>query len=242
MIMIGNIVYGKLITIFTIVLSITTCANSQWNFDASRQKMVNSQIAARGITDKQVLAAMRAVPRHKFVIPEWLGYSYDDRPLPIGYGQTISQPYIVALMTELLDVDRKSVVLEIGTGSGYQAAILSKIVKEVHSIEIVKELYQRTAQIIKDMGYSNIKTKWGDGYYGWGNKARYDAIIVTCASSNIPPPLIKQLKIGGVMCIPVGPPFMTQNLLLVTKLSEDDIRTQVITRVRFVPLIRAEKN
>jgi len=200
--------------------------------------MVQLQIKDRGVKDKSVLDAMSAVPRHLFVPDLYRSISYSDRPLPIGFGQTISQPYIVALMTEYLKLDKDDKVLEVGTGSGYQAAILSQITDSVYTIEIVEKLYKRTDDMLKTSGYEKIYTKCADGYFGWEEFAPFDAIIITCASEFVPPPLIAQLKIGGRMCIPVGPLFCIQNLLLITKKSETEIETKVITSVRFVPLIR----
>lgn len=205
-----------------------------------RKKMVLYQLKNRGITDPKVLDAMNAVFRHEFVLPRDKKKAYYDRPLSIGYGQTISQPYIVALMTELLKLNQTSRVLEIGTGSGYQAAVLAHIVKEVFTIEIVKPLHIRSSIQLKELGYKNIKTLNADGYYGWKEYAPYDAILVTCASDFIPPPLIEQLTDGGLMCIPVGPPFKVQHLVLVKK-NMAEILTKVITSVRFVPLTRKEE-
>jgi len=225
--------------IFILLISNLSCAqDSESVYKKERDWMVKIQIEDRGIKDTTILSAMRGVPRHLFVPKLYRLFSYEDRPLPIGYGQTISQPYIVALMTELLKLNKDSKVLEVGTGSGYQAAILSKIAKEVYTIEIIEELHLKTNKVLEKAGYDTIKTKFGDGYYGWEECAPYDAIIVTCAAEFVPPPLIKQLKIGGIMCIPVGPPFRVQNLLVITKKSEDLLKTEVITQVRFVPLIK----
>jgi protein-L-isoaspartate(D-aspartate) O-methyltransferase len=207
-------------------------------YKSSRSYMVSRQLQGRGITDKKVLEAMKKVPRHEFVPAELKNAAYQDGPLPIGYGQTISQPYIVALMTELLALKKNSRVLEVGTGSGYQAAILAEISKEVYTVEIVKGLHESTNSVLKNLGYTNIKTKNDDGYFGWEEYAPFDAIIVTCASEFVPPPLIKQLKKGGVMCIPVGPPFKVQHLLVVRKTNSGEVITDFITQVRFVPLIR----
>jgi protein-L-isoaspartate(D-aspartate) O-methyltransferase len=207
-------------------------------YEEKRKSMVQWQIKDRGIKDKAVLSAMSTVPRHLFVSKLYRSASYSDRPLPIGFGQTISQPYIVALMTEYLKLNKDDKVLEVGTGSGYQAAILSQIADSVYTIEIVEKLYKRTDEMLKTSGYEKIHTKCADGYFGWEEFAPYDAIIVTCAAEFVPPPLIAQLKIGGKMCIPVGPLFSIQNLLLITKKSETRIETKVITSVRFVPLIR----
>ena len=204
----------------------------------AREKMVRQQIEARGIADKKVLSAMRKVPRHLFVPPENRSRAYEDYPLPIGYGQTISQPYIVALMTELLNLKKGARVLEVGSGSGYQAAILTEIVDEVYTVEIIAPLASRAGKALREQGYRNIHVAHRDGYYGWKEHAPYDAIIVTAAAEFIPPPLISQLKIGGLMCIPVGPPFSVQELFLVKKKSEKEIETKVITQVAFVPLTR----
>lgn len=201
-----------------------------------REKMVADQIAARGVKDEKVLLAMGSVPRHKFVSEDLINSAYEDRPLPIGCGQTISQPYIVALMTQLLNLAEKDKVLEVGTGSGYQAAILSGIVKEVYTIEIFEELGTSAGKRLKDLGYQNVKVKVADGYYGWPEEAPFDAIIVTCAATHIPPPLIEQLKDGGTMCIPVGSVFWTQNLMLVKK-KDGKIIAKSVLPVRFVPLL-----
>jgi protein-L-isoaspartate(D-aspartate) O-methyltransferase len=210
-------------------------------FAEQRMEMVSSQLADRGITAETVLNAMSLVPRHEFVPGKYIDDAYMDGPLPIGFGQTISQPYIVALMTELLDVNKNSKVLEVGTGSGYQAAVLSRIVKEVYSVEIVKELSEISSAALRRTGCDNVKTHHADGYYGWPEHAPYDAIITTCASEFIPPPLIKQLKKGGRMCIPVGPPFKVQHLLLVKKSAAGEVSVEMITEVRFVPLVRSDR-
>lgn len=186
--------------------------------------------------DPRVLQALATVPRHEFVPPELKSLAYQNQPLPIGHGQTISQPYIVAIMTELIKVDAHSRVLEIGTGSGYQAAILAQIADKVYSIEIIKPLADSAAERLHRLGYHNVFTMQGDGYYGWEQHAPFDAIIVTAAASHIPPPLIKQLKPGGRMIIPVGSRFMAQELLLVRKSAAGEITTQQILPVRFVPL------
>ncbi len=229
--------YIKLLIICFLVFYPTT-SYCKKTYEEKRKSMVKWQIKARGIKDKAVLNAMSTVPRHLFVSKLYRSASYSDRPLPIGFGQTISQPYIVALMTEYLKFEKDNKVLEVGTGSGYQAAILSQITDSVYTIEIIEKLYKRTDEMLKTSGYEKIHTKCADGYFGWEEFAPYDAIIVTCAAEFIPPPLIAQLKIGGRMCIPVGPLFSIQNLLLITKKSETEIETKVITSVRFVPLIR----
>jgi protein-L-isoaspartate(D-aspartate) O-methyltransferase len=186
--------------------------------------------------EPRVLSAIATVPRHEFVPTALRSLAYQNRPLPIGHGQTISQPYIVAIMTELLKVNSQSRVLEIGTGSGYQAAILAELVNEVYSIEIIKPLAEQATTRLARLGYINVKTMHGDGYYGWEQYAPFDAIIVTAAASHIPPPLIKQLKVGGRMIIPVGSRFMAQELLLVKKDEGEKITTRQILPVRFVPL------
>lgn len=184
----------------------------------------------------EVLAVLGRVERHLFVPPEQARYAYENRPLPIGHGQTISQPYIVALMTDLLELDEKDVVLEVGTGSGYQAAVLAELVDHVYSIEIVEALAVSARERLARLGYDNVTTKLGDGYYGWEEHAPFDSIIVTAAASHVPPPLIEQLKPGGRMVIPVGGRFMTQLLLLLEKGDDGEVVTRQIGAVRFVPL------
>lgn len=223
-----------------IILNIIFPLNGD-DYQKLRDKMVTEQIENRGIKNKEVLRSMKSVQRDFFVPQDNKKFAYEDRPLPIGYGQTISQPYIVALMTELLDLKYKNKVLEIGTGSGYQAAILSQIVEEVYTIEIYKELSEQAKEKFKKLKYNNIKMLNADGYYGWEEKGPFDAIIVTCAPSFIPPPLIQQLKVGGLMVIPVGPPFTIQKLLLIKKIDENKVITEEICSVTFVPLIRSTK-
>lgn len=201
--------------------------------------MVRTQIAAREVTDPATLRAMRTVPRHRFVPESWLDAAYDDRPLPIGYGQTISQPYIVAYMTELVRPKRGQRVLEIGTGSGYQAAVLAEIVDSVFTIEIITELANEATARLKNLGYKNILVRNADGYYGWQEKGPFDAIVVTAAAEHIPPPLIDQLKDGGLMVIPVGTPFLVQMLTLVEKRGKE-YTTRSLIPVRFVPLTRGK--
>lgn len=186
--------------------------------------------------NESVLKSMDQVPREDFVPRELRLFAYENRPLPIGYGQTISQPYIVALMTDLLDVDKGDVVFEVGTGSGYQAAILSKLVKDVYTIEIIPELAEEAKARLKRLGYSNVSVLEGDGYYGWKKAAPFDAIIVTAAAGQIPPPLIAQLKAGGKMVIPVGGAFQTQHLMLVEKDKKNKVSLKQVLPVRFVPL------
>lgn len=186
--------------------------------------------------DERVMQVIGAVPRHEFVPQSKKPHAYENRPLAIGYGQTISQPYIVALMTDLLQVEQNDRILEVGTGSGYQAVILAELVEQVHTIEIIKDLGALAKQRLQRLGYSNIQVRVGDGYYGLEESAPFDAIVVTAASSHIPPPLIKQLKPGGRMVIPVGGHFQVQQLMLIEKTLEGKIKTRQILPVRFVPL------
>jgi len=202
-----------------------------------RNQMVETQIRARGVNNKQVLDAMKKVPRHLFVPREYQSSAYADRPLPIGLGQTISQPYIVGYMTEAIDPRADDRVLEIGTGSGYQAAVLAEIVKEVFTLEIVPELGMMAKERLAIMGYGNIKAKVSDGYYGWREFAPFDAIVVTAAAEEIPEPLIEQLAEGGKMIIPIGSQFEIQNLVLVTK-KNGEIKIKKLFGVRFVPFTR----
>ncbi|MDB9822182.1 protein-L-isoaspartate(D-aspartate) O-methyltransferase [Deltaproteobacteria bacterium] len=213
-------------------------------FKILREAMVRDQISfppdyRDPVRDKQVLSSMRTVPRHKFVRPQDISSAYADHPIPIGYGQTISQPYIVALMTEMLDIKPEHRVLEVGTGSGYQVAILSTLVDEVYSVEIVKALGMQATERLRQLNYENIHLKVADGYYGWEEHAPFDRIIVTCASTLIPPPLLKQLKPGGKMCIPVGSQYMVQHLTMVEKAINGKISMRKILPVRFVPLTRS---
>ncbi len=184
----------------------------------------------------EVMRVMGKVPRHEFVPENQKPYAYENRPLPIGYGQTISQPYIVALMTDLLEAGPGQKVLEVGTGSGYQAAVLSGLVGRVYSVEIIPELAEEAAARLKRLGYENVEVRKGDGYYGWEEHAPFDGILVTAAGSHIPPPLVRQLKPGGKMVIPVGGPFMTQQLVVVEKLPDEKIRSKQVLPVAFVPL------
>ncbi len=186
--------------------------------------------------DARVLEVMGAVPRHEFVPEEHRGQAYADRPLPIGYGQTISQPFIVALMTDLLEVDEDDVVLEIGTGSAYQAAVLSPLADRVYSIEIVPGLGEAAAERLERLEFDNVETKVADGYYGWPEAGPFDGIVVTAAASHVPPPLVEQLKPGGRMVIPIGGPFSQQQLMLVEKQDDGKIKTRQLLPVQFVPL------
>jgi protein-L-isoaspartate(D-aspartate) O-methyltransferase len=186
--------------------------------------------------NRQVMEVMATVPRHSFVPADQLDYAYENRPLPIGHGQTISQPYIVALMTDLIETRPEHRVLEIGTGSAYQAAVLAQLVDQVYSIEIIKPLAETASSRLSWLGYDNVHSRIGDGYYGWPEAGPFDAIVVTAASSHVPPPLISQLKPGGRMVIPVGSRFMTQQLLFVEKDAEGKVFTRQVMPVRFVPL------
>ncbi len=186
--------------------------------------------------DGRVMAVMGRVERHEFVPRTLRSMAYANQPLPIGHGQTISQPYIVALMTDLAGLDPGEKVLEVGTGSGYQAAVLAEMGAEVFTIEIIKPLADEAAKRLAFLNYSNVKTRIGDGYYGWQEEAPFDAIVVTAAASHVPPPLVRQLKPGGVMVIPVGSRFMVQQLVLVQKDGQGTITTRQILPVRFVPL------
>jgi len=205
-----------------------------------REEMVRDQIEARGIDNQMVLKAMRTVPRHGFVPEKYKEMAYYDGALPIGYNQTISQPYIVAYMTDLLKPSSDFKVLEIGTGSGYQAAVLAEIVAEVFTIEIVSELGEQSKHLLKDMGYENIEVRIGDGYHGWSEEAPFDAIIVTAAAETIPEPLIQQLKDGGRMIIPVGPQSGAQYLNLISK-NNGKVKIDRVMAVRFVPFTGSEK-
>jgi protein-L-isoaspartate(D-aspartate) O-methyltransferase len=207
-------------------------------FSTLRKEMVDNQIVARGITDRKTIEAIRKVPRHLFVPWNLQNQSYDDTPLPIGYGQTISQPYIVALMTEAVKPAPGKKALEIGTGSGYQAAVLAQIVDTVYSIEIVPELARESAERFRQLGYGNIISKHGDGYRGWPEHAPYDIIVVTAAPDEIPPPLISQLAEGGRLIIPVGSSYTFQDLILATK-RNGKVTERRLTTVRFVPFRRS---
>lgn len=210
---------------------------SQKNYEEERVDMVTNQIARRGLFHGATLQAMRKVPRHLFVPEDLRNMAYFDQPLPIGQGQTISQPYMVAYMTAAIHPKPGMKVLEIGAGSGYQAAVLAEIVDQVYTIEIVEELGKEAIERFKTLGYDNIHTKIGDGYLGWPEYAPFDAIVVTAAPNEIPPPLIEQLKDGGRMIVPIGPAYMAQELQLVRKRGDKIITTSLFP-VRFVPFTR----
>ena len=214
-------------------------------YDKARKRLIKeiegdvratSSYLKKEALDPRVLQALATVPRHEFVPKGERKYAYQNRPLPIGYGQTISQPYIVAIMTDLLLVDKDDRVLEIGTGSGYQAAVLAELVEEVYSIEIIEPLGKKARKRLKKLGYKNVDVRIGDGYYGWEEHAPYDAIVVTAAAGHIPPPLIQQLRPGGTMLIPVGSRFSVQQLVLITKDTDGKVTSRQILPVRFVPL------
>jgi len=206
-----------------------------------REAMVDEQIADRDVESEQVLEAMRAAPRHRFVPEKHGGRAYADRALPIGHGQTISQPYIVASMTEALQLSPDDTVLEVGTGSGYQAAVLAEIVDHVYTIEIIGALAERARRALREAGYENVTVRHADGFYGWEQKAPFDAIVVTAAPRSIPPPLLKQLNPGGRMVIPVGASFGAQRLILVKKRADGSTTTETLMPVRFVPFTREKR-
>lgn len=218
------------------------------DFAAERRRMVD-EIAAlaretradigKAALDERVMAVVGEVPRHAFVRADQRAHAYENRPLPIDHGQTISQPYIVALMTDLARVKPGDTVLEIGTGSGYQAAVMARLARAVYTIEIIEPLGTQATQRLQQLGYDNVRVRLGDGYYGWAEHAPFDAILVTAASSHIPPPLIRQLKAGGRMIIPVGTSFLVQHLMLVEKQADGSISTRQIVPVAFVPLTGA---
>ena len=206
-----------------------------------RNALVQGGIIGQGVVNEDVIQAMLAVPRHNFVPDEYQGQAYQNHPLPIGYGQTISQPYIVALMTEAIKPEPDHRVLEIGTGSGYQAAVLAQLVDQVYSIEIIEPLGLRAEEALAQVGYENIDIRHADGYFGWEEPAPFDAIIVTAAPDHVPQPLVQQLKIGGKMIIPVGPVGGYQSLWLITRVDEDRVSTEELAGVRFVPLTREKR-
>ena len=209
---------------------------------AQRETMVREQIAARGVSDADVLAAIRSVPRHLFVPDSMVAEAYSDSPLAIGFSQTISQPYIVAYMSELLDLEDRHKVLEIGTGSGYQAAVLSLLAGEVYTIEIVEELGRQAAVRLDRLGYKNVKVRVGNGYLGWPEEAPFDRILLTAAPEEIPQPLIEQLRPGGRLVAPVGPVFGVQELVVVDKDASGKVSRRAELPVRFVPMVEKPRN
>jgi protein-L-isoaspartate(D-aspartate) O-methyltransferase len=239
-------ILSSLLLAFSLVLEASAQNHAETEFCLLREKMVREQISEAPdyrdpIKDPRVLMAMRTVPRHLFVDKKLQSAAYGDFPLPIGYGQTISQPYVVALMTEMLEVKPDHKVLEVGAGSGYQAAVLSLLVKEVYSIEVVEALAFQAQERLKRLKYTNVSVRAGDGYYGWAEGAPFDRIIVTCAAGLVPPPLLKQLRPGGKMCIPMGAAYSVQYLTMVEKSETGTITMRKSIPVRFVPLTRGEK-
>ena len=236
-----------------LVLGTLFCIGAMWaaatvkadDYAPERQRMVKEiretaefaeEPTTGGVIDPAVLEVMGKVPRHRFVPAAQVGRAYDNRPLPIGQGQTISQPYIVALMTDLLDVKAGDRVFELGTGSGYQAAVLAELGCDVWTMEIIEELGERAAATLEETGYGKVQARVGDAYYGWEEAAPFDAIVVTAAGDHVPPPLVQQLRPGGRMVIPVGASFLTQQLMLVEKLPDGAVRTREVLPVAFVPL------
>ncbi len=235
----------NLICILPLMMYSSVGITTESDYALQREELVNlieedvratSLYLKKQALDPRVMQAINTVHRHALVPTKQRKSAYLNRPLPIGFGQTISQPYIVAIMTDLLNPQPEDKVLEIGTGSGYQAAILSQLVREVYTIEIIESLGKRAKKDLVQLGYYNIKSKIGGGYYGWKEHAPFDSIVITAASSHVPPPLIKQLKPGGRMIIPVGSNFLTQQLLLISKNEEGAVTTEQILPVRFVPL------
>jgi len=219
----------------TVVIAVFTLNATAQNYAERRDRMVENQIKSRGINDQDVIRAMKTVKRHEYVPQQFRNRAYSDRPLSIGQGQTISQPFIVAHMTELLDVDKNDKILEIGTGSGYQAAVLAEITSNVYSVEIVEELAERARKTLHEQGYRNIHLKIGDGYKGWKEHAPFDGIIVTCSPSDVPEPLKEQLAENGRMVIPVGGVLIQE--LVVLKKKDGKLKRSRISNVRFVPMV-----
>ena len=234
-----GMVFLRLVTIAAVVLSAGLPPASATYGPELRKRaaMVRDQIEGEGISDPRVLAAMREIPRHLFVPPSYRAKAYEPFPLPIGEGQTISQPYIVGFMTQILRIEATDRVLEVGTGSGYQAAVAAKLAAEVYSVEIFESLAVRSRRTLSDLGFRNVVVRQGDGYYGWEEKGPFDAIIVTCAGGHVPPPLLRQLRNGGRMIMPVGGPFMTQNLVFIEKDARGAITDRNVLPVAFVRLL-----
>ena len=237
--------FWKMIWLVLAGLAFVTASVRAADFEQARQRLIQeieadvrltSRHLGRQELDERVLEALGTVPRHQFVPSEQRPYAYQNRPLPIGYGQTISQPYIVAIMTDLLNPQPDDVVFELGTGSGYQAAVLAELVEQVYTMEIVEPLAERARETLQELGYRNVTVRAGDGYYGWEEHAPFDGIVVTAAGDHVPPPLVQQLKPGGRMVIPVGSRFFTQQLILVEKQEDGTVRSREILPVSFVPL------
>lgn len=226
---------------FPALLAAALLACAQDPYRAQRERMVREQIASRDIKNPDVLRVMREVPRHLFIPESLRGQAYEDHPVPIGYGQTISQPYIVALMTQLLEPGKDHKVLEIGTGSGYQAAVLARLVKHVYTIEIIPELARSAAARLKELGYLNVTVRHGDGYLGWPEEAPFDRIIVTAAPPDLPQTLVDQLKPGGKLVAPVGRTVFGQELIVVDKTKDGKIRRRSVIPVMFVPMVPGKR-
>jgi len=234
----------SLVILSLCVISNSTYAkdNAKESYAKERNDMVTHHLSSRNIKDRRVIKAFSEVPREKFVRPQEKSQAYNDHPLPIGEGQTISQPYVVAYMTQVAGIKSGDKVLEIGTGSGYQAAILSRMTHNVYSVEIRPKLTRFAKKNMKKAGYKNIYFKTADGYDGWQTHAPYDAIVVTCAANHVPIPLKKQLKVGGKMVIPVGSTTFHQSLILITRIAEDKFKSEHLIGVRFVPMVgKAQK-
>lgn len=230
------VILASLLALFVLWKAVVSEEPMNWNPDSLRSKMVESQLILRGVKDKRVLAAMRAVPRHRFVPQRIARRAYEDNALPIGEGQTISQPYIVAYMTEALKLSEGDKVLEVGTGSGYEAAVLAEMGCDVYTIEIIPELTQSARLHLDEAGYTQVHTRTGDGYFGWPEEAPFDAIIITAAPEKVPDLLLEQLKPGGRLVVPVGPEYGVQNLLRLRKTGEGDVVTDTLIPVVFVPM------
>lgn len=233
------------LVVAAVALGATLPLQESEDYREARHAMVSRQIESplggrEPVRDAEVLRAMRTVPRHRFVRAGDVGRAYADRPLPIGHGQTISQPYIVAAMTALLNVGSGDVVLEIGTGSGYQAAVLAEIADTIYTLEIIEPLGESARRRLVELGYGHVRAAIGDGYFGWPNHPPFDGILVTAAASHIPPPLVEQLRPGARMVIPVGGPFQVQSLMLVEKQADGSVIQWNMGAVRFVPLTRGE--
>ena len=224
-----------MIIVFALVMLAGVITYAQADWDAMRQQMVNAQVRARDVQSPAVLQAMTRVPRHLFVPEPLRLHAYEDRPLPIGHGQTISQPYIVGYMTEVLQLEPAHKVLEIGTGSGYQAAVLAEIARQVYSVEIVPELADRARRALAQTGYRNVEVRSGNGYLGWPERAPFDRIIVTAAPPDIPQPLVDQLAVGGIMVVPVGSGY--QEIVIINKTAQGVTQKRTI-EVRFVPMVK----
>jgi protein-L-isoaspartate(D-aspartate) O-methyltransferase len=228
----------RLILVPPTIAPVDTSSVEEDPYLAQREAMVQYGVIGWGVEDETVIQAMRVVPRHEFIPEEYLSQAYENHPLPIGHGQTISQPYIVALMTQEAGVKEGDIILEIGTGSSYQAAVMAQLVEHVYTIEIIDALAEKGRATLERLGYDNVTVRHADGYFGWEEHAPFDAILVTAAPDHVPQPLIQQLRIGGNMIIPVGPVGGVQTLWRVTRVSEDEARTENLGGVRFVPLTR----